>query len=233
MNKNPTEEKFSCSIIELLFTSVIAAFAGYLIETVTRAVSQGIIDDRHQYLPFLGAYGFAVLVMYAVFDRPSDMRFFRIKIFPRETKHAVYQRVAVYYATMFFIVTFGELLVGFLFERLGQKAWDYTDIPLHITQYTSIPTSLAFAAAAVVFMQFVFSWLVTLCKKIPKKVLTPLTVVLFALIVADWLQMILRLAVTGALPDFWAIHLPWYQAPDAFRPAGLRSCFSKTFHICI
>lgn len=200
-------------VIHLLFVGIIAAFEGYLIENGTRAVTQGIIDDRHQYLPFLFAYDLVVLVMYGIFDRPSKMRFFGLHVLPKESKKNRILRMVIYYVSMFVIVTVFEMLVGLGFEALGGgvRPWDYTKVPLHITPYTSVPTSLTFAAIILVFMEWVFPWLIKLCQKIPAKVLVPLTIVLTALLVIDWLQMLLTLAITGDLPDFWAIYLPWYR----------------------
>ena len=92
--------------------------------------------------PFLLGYGLAVVGMYYVIGTPHDMRF--LCIFPIEGSRSY---VLICYAvTTGLLVSLGEMLLGTLTEKIsGVVWWNYTWIPLHVTKYTSVPTSIGFA----------------------------------------------------------------------------------------
>lgn len=44
-------------------------------------------------------------------------------------------------------VSVGEVLLGTIVERLcGIEYWNYASLPMHVTKYTSVPTSAGFAS---------------------------------------------------------------------------------------
>ncbi|MGN1204253.1 MAG: hypothetical protein ACI4SA_04260, partial [Lachnospiraceae bacterium] len=54
-------------------------------------------------------------------------------------------------------VSVGEILLGTIVEKTCHfYYWDYSVIPLHITRYTSIPTSMGFALIITTFMDKCF-----------------------------------------------------------------------------
>ena len=55
---------------------IIFSFLGYWVENISRMVTKHIFDSRHQPLPFLFAYGIALLAIYTVMGTPGELRFF-------------------------------------------------------------------------------------------------------------------------------------------------------------
>ena len=204
--KKPAKRIFGVRASTLFLICYIAAFLGWWVENLFRTFTAGVFDSRHQLLPFLGAYGFGIFVMFFVFGTPSEMRIFQKRILPERTAKNHILRSVVYCAVMFCLILFGEMGMGLLFEKVfGVKAWNYTNIPLHITQYTSLPTTIAFTAGIFLLMQFAFPHAVKLIDKIPDKTAFILALVLGILIAADWLLMIISGLINGKFPDYWAI----------------------------
>lgn len=197
---------FGVRLSTLLFIACCAAFIGFLSENIQRLIVYRTLDSRHQLLPFLAAYGFGIFVLYAVFGVPAEMRFFGLKLLKKEgTVHRIV-RAAVYFVSVFAVVLLGEMSVGLLFEALfGIKAWDLSQFPLAVTQYTSVTTSLLYATAITLLMQFVFPLAVKLFDKIPKKPAIVISSVLTALILADFLVMVVTPVFTGSFPEYWQI----------------------------
>lgn len=192
----------------LFLICYLAAFLGWWVENIFRLVSAGVFDSRHQLLPFLGAYGFGIFVMFFVFGTPSEMRLLKKRILPSRTKKNHVLRGVIYCALLFSLILFGEMGMGLLFEKaFGVKAWNYTSIPLHITQYTSIPTTAAFTAGIFLLMQFVFPRVVKLIDRIPDRTAFLLALVLGVLIAADWLIMIVSGLVNGSFPEYWSFKI--------------------------
>ena len=192
----------------LFLICYLAAFLGWWVENIFRLVSAGVFDSRHQLLPFLGAYGFGIFVMFFVFGTPSEMRLLKKRILPARTKKNHVLRGVIYCALLFSLILFGEMGMGLLFEKaFGVKAWNYTSIPLHITQYTSIPTTAAFTAGIFLLMQFVFPRVVKLIDRIPDRTAFLLALVLGVLIAADWLIMIVSGLVNGSFPEYWSFKI--------------------------
>ena len=88
--------------------------------------------------------------MYAVFGTPAALRMF--------AKEKVrWKRYLVYFLCSFAVVCVGEIVLGIVVEALCHiEYWNYSNIPMHITKYTSIPTSTAFAAMITILMGNVF-----------------------------------------------------------------------------
>ena len=192
----------------LFLICYLAAFLGWWVENIFRLVSAGVFDSRHQLLPFLGAYGFGIFVMFFVFGTPSEMRLLKKRILPAQTKRNRALCGVIYCALLFFLILFGEMGMGLLFEKaFGVKAWNYTSIPLHITQYTSIPTTAAFTAGIFFLMQFAFPRAVKLIDRIPDRTAFLLALVLGVLIAADWLIMIASGLVNGSFPEYWSFKI--------------------------
>ena len=197
-----------CGPARFFLICYLAAFLGWWVENIFRLVSAGVFDSRHQLLPFLGAYGFGIFVMFFVFGTPSEMRLLKKRILPARTKKNHVLRGVIYCALLFSLILFGEMGMGLLFEKaFGVKAWNYTSIPLHITQYTSIPTTAAFTAGIFLLMQFVFPRAVKLIDRIPDRTAFLLALVLGVLIAADWLIMIVSGLVNGSFPEYWSFKI--------------------------
>lgn len=196
------------TIIQLVFLCVVVSFIGFIAENVCKAIGSGIIDDRHQILPFLFAHGFGIIVLYLVFDVPSSMRLFKHKIFKDDSKTSITIKHIAYYFIIFFFIFFGEIMVGMIYEKLcGVVAWNYTSVPLHVTKYTSIPTTFGYTTCVYLIMRYVFPFCNYLLEKMPRKTSRFIVGLLFVLVVCDFFVMLIRLGIDSSLPTYWQIKL--------------------------
>lgn len=144
------------NIFALILVVTVVAFIGFCVENIWLAFSKGFMDNRNMFLPFLLGYGIAMLLVYLLFGLPHRPLFFGIEL---QIENAVLRNV-YYYVMMVICICIGEIALGKTVEKLcGIQWWNYSWIPLHITQYTSIPTSMGFAAIVFVFMRYAFDWL--------------------------------------------------------------------------
>jgi uncharacterized membrane protein len=135
---------------QLGIMAAVVSFLGFVVENIWLAMTKGYINNRNMNAPFLLGYGLLILFMYAVFGTPAALRMF--------TKEKVrWKRYLVYFLCSFAVVCVGEIVLGIAVEALCHiEYWNYSNIPMHITKYTSIPTSTAFAAMITILMGNVF-----------------------------------------------------------------------------
>lgn len=198
---------FDYKLSELWLAGLVYAHIGWWVENLFRLSSKGILDSRNQILPFLFCYTIAMWAMYFMLGTTDKTRFFTKKILTGENKRDALLRRVYYFTVTFLFVFFGEIAVGTIFEKAGIQLWNYNGIPLHFTQYTSIPTCSAISLGVTVIMGSFFKWLMTSIGKIPKGLLIKLDVVGGALIVADWLYMMISINVFHKAPAYWSIQL--------------------------
>lgn len=197
---------YGLRLTSVLLVSYVGAFLGFLVENLFRFVRAGTINDRHQLLPFLGSYGFGFTLVFLAFGKPSEMRFFGKKILPEDTKRNRRLRALIYFCMSFFVILFGEMGVGLIFEKvLRIEAWNYNSIPLHITQYTSVPTTLGFSSGIFFLMEFGFTALARLFDRLPQKTAFVLALTIGIALFVDWLVMILYGSIAGKFPRYWII----------------------------
>ena len=138
------------SLTSIGIMAAVVSFLGFILENVWLAFTKGYIDNRNMTMPFLYGYGMAVISIYAIFGTPQAM-VLAGKLPVKE------HSVLIYFVAVFFAVSIGEIALGYAVEKLcGFEYWNYENIPLHITKYTSIPTSIAFAAIITFFMGVCF-----------------------------------------------------------------------------
>lgn len=135
---------------QLGIMAAVVSFLGFVVENIWLAMTKGYINNRNMNAPFLLGYGLLILFMYAVFGTPAALRMF--------AKEKVrWKRYLVYFLCSFAVVCVGEIVLGIVVEALCHiEYWNYSNIPMHITKYTSIPTSTAFAAMITILMGNVF-----------------------------------------------------------------------------
>ena len=197
---------FGYDICYFFVAMIVFSFLGFLVENFTRMILIRVFDCRHQLLPFLFAYGLALLAIYTGLGTPDDLRFFNIRIFRNKTKIKKALSHLIYFAVICAFIIGGEIAVGLIYEKVaGVVLWDYSAIPTHITRYTSVITTALLGGGVYLLMTFAFRPMMRLIMKMGKRAAIVIDSTLGALIVADFLLMIIYTFVTGAAPYFWAV----------------------------
>lgn len=182
----------------------VISFLGFCLENIWLMVTKGYIDNRNMNAPFLMGYGLLVVGMYLLIGTPEDIALFG-------TVHADCskgEKLLVYFLCSFTVVTIGELVLGHLMEKIcGIQYWNYNWIPMHITQYTSVPTSIGFAAVITSFMGVCFDPVMEAISMIPFKDAKPLAIVLVLVMSADLLISFGKMRKNRSLNPKWQIHI--------------------------
>ncbi len=127
------------NINDMFVMFTIASFLGFVFENIFCINWNGYIDNRNMTLPFIHGYGDAVTGIYMLLGIPSG------------------SNIVMYFLCSFIIVCLSEIILGKTVEKIcGFIWWNYDKFPLHITHYTSVPTSLGFASVITIFMKFCF-----------------------------------------------------------------------------
>lgn len=169
----------------LIMVIVVVSFLGFCVENIFISINHGFIDNRNMMLPFLLGYGFAVLAYYILFGTPQKPLFFGNEISISST----FNSTAYCFVISFIGVCIGEILLGHLTEWCCDIIWwDYSQIPMHITRYTSVPTSFGFATLITIFMKYLFNPLLSTFSKINPTILAILSTTLLLLLSLDMLN---------------------------------------------
>ncbi len=201
--------KLGYTYTQIIYMFLVIGFLGFVLENIFRAFTVGVLDSRHMLLPFQFFYGAGVLIIRYAIGTPCRPRFFHKQSEPAENKKQCALRVVLWFLFVFFVLSVGEIIVGEIGEKcFGVHIWDYSDIPLHVTQYTSVPTSLALSALLTFFMGVLFEPIMRLLAKIRGKTAAVLGSVLAAAVVVDQIVAVVYCAVTGNLPVYWSISFP-------------------------
>lgn len=140
------------TIYAVFYMVVLVSFLGFIVENVWLSLTKGYVDNRGMNLPFLLGYGLAILLMYSLLGTPKQPACW--------LGNAVSGKKAYmeYFVCVFLMVSVGEILLGTLVEKVcGFYYWDYSRLPMHVTRYTSVPTSIMFTLIIVFFMGKVFT----------------------------------------------------------------------------
>ncbi len=191
-------------IIALLLIIAIVSFLGFWVENIWLAVTKGYMDNRNMCLPFLLGYGLAIIAIFAMFGTPRNPRLFAYTL-PLQSKLL---RTAVYYLIACLCVMLGEIALGTFVEKVcGIVWWNYSDLPLHITKYTSIPTTAAFGFLITVFMGCFFTPAYTYFSGRESKALGILAVALMGLLTLDFVHSAAGMYMHGELLEIWNIRM--------------------------
>ncbi len=131
----------------------VISLMGFLLENIWMSVAVGYIDNRNMNFPFLIGYGLFVTLLYLLFGTPENPKIFgKEMVFQSENFKGI-----AYFLIIMLAVSLGEIVLGKTVEKACHFYWwDYSDLPLHVTRYTSIPTSMGFTAIIMFFMQNVY-----------------------------------------------------------------------------
>lgn len=166
------------NIKEDIIMVIIISFFGFIFEDLWMLVRYSVIDNRNMFLPFLFGYGFFVVLIYYIIGTPK-------KIF-NKYEFDSHMNYVIYIALCFLLVSIGEILLGSIVESFADfKYWDYSHIPLHLTKYTSVPTSLGFSLVITLFMNYAYIPLLNTVKKLEKKIPIAVAVIVLVILVLD------------------------------------------------
>ena len=182
----------------------VVAMLGWIVENVFMAITCGCIDNRSMYFPFLLGYGVGIAVIYLMLGTPQELTFFGKPIVVGSKA----KRITIYMMEAILLVCIGEIIIGTVVEKVcGFVWWNYTAYPLHITKYTSIPTSFLFAVLITVFMNFCFHPMMRFFEKWNGIVLQVVSVVLMVIMIGDFLYAAYQMYETHWLLIRWRIIL--------------------------
>lgn len=189
-------------IYALCMIAVVVSFLGFLLENLWLSVAKGFIDNRNMCLPFLLGYGMAVAAIYLLFGTPAEMTAFGKEL----VVESALVRWALYFLMVMVCVSVGEIALGTAVEKLCHVVWwDYTALPLHITRYTSIPTSMGFAFLITLFMDVFFEPLMKALLDMEPSRLRFAAVVGIGALTADFLYNAVRVYRAKEMKPRWRI----------------------------
>ena len=172
------------NFFELNMMIVFVSFLGFVLENIWLATTKGYIDNRNMNLPFLFGYGLVIIGFYTLIGTPENLKiteWFGV-YFSRQGGFIFYFFVSV------ILVSVGEMLLGTFVERIfGFEYWNYSRLPLHITKYTSVPTSIGFGLIITLFMGYFFDNIMNHIHNMSDITVKVIGSVLMLLITADFI----------------------------------------------
>ena len=196
------------SISSMLIMTAIISFLGFALENIWLAARKGYMDNRNMFAPFLLGYGIAVIGFYLLLGTPQSPRTY-INNLNDKIENNVGIRIAAYFTITFVCVSLGEIVLGKVIEKSCHIIlWDYTSIPLHITRYTSIPTSIGFTVIITVFMDCFFERIMDALMRIDPTVSCILGAALITVMTADLIFNAVRTKRTQSIMTLWRFEIP-------------------------
>ncbi len=163
----------------------IVSFLGFLVENIWLIMTKGYFDNRNMVFPLLLGYGLAVGLIYLMFGTPGKLRIFFKKI---EISNKLICAFA-YFLLVFSCVFVGEIVLGTLVEKTcGLVWWDYSMLPMHVTKYTSVPTTICFSLMITIFMQYFFTPLQNLFESCNPVLIKYIALFFIVIMVADFVH---------------------------------------------
>lgn len=189
---------------KIFMVIVIASILGFITENLWLAVRFGYIDNRGMAFPGLLGYGLAIVGIYFILGLPQNPVFLGRKLeFSGSTAASFY-----YFVATAVLVSVGEIVLGTLVEKHCHIVWwNYTGIPLHIGKYTSIPTSIGFAALISILMEHVFPRILERVARIQSPALENVSVIFLVLLVMDFVYEARYMITNKRINKLWHIDL--------------------------
>ncbi len=187
--------------------AIIFSFFGWLVENIARAVMVGTIDNRFHILPFIPVFGLISFAAY-IFGNPDKLSFFGHTLFKKNTIANKVMSNILYFLVVYAMVFLGELAIGNAWEAVfGVKLWDYSSQPFHLTQYSSLYTTLGFGSGAYLLLRFGYWPFFRMLKAKVKPSSSGFFIWGYSLLLIDMLVMIIATAVSGEPPVYWSIDI--------------------------
>ena len=188
------------SIASLIIMVAVISFLGFMLENTWLVLTKGFFDNRNMTFPFLLGYGLLVVGMYMIVGTPEKLCILGAHVSYRTAG----QKYLIYFVLSFLIVTIGEIILGHFVEKVfGFEYWNYTRLPLHITKYTSIPTSIGFALIITAFMGKCFAPIMTVINNISEHTMNAAAVVLAVVMTSDFIFSFAKMYKNHSLNVIW------------------------------
>jgi uncharacterized membrane protein len=194
---------------------IIVSFLGFVVENVWLAFTKGYIDNRNMSLPFLLGYGVAIIGMYISLGTPQNSKTLdRLPFLDTQIKRTVF-----YFLCAFTFVCIAEILLGTFVEKTCHIIlWNYSRFTLHITKYTSIPTSNGFAFIITFFMDKCFTPIMDTLSQIECTVSQKVSLVVFGLMVFDFVINAIKMFKNQSLNPIWKVTFKRYDELEETIP---------------
>ena len=102
----------------------------------------------------------------------------------------------------------GEIALGFTVEEFcGFYYWDYTNLPMHLTRYTSFFTSLGFSAMITLFMYYCYEPIMSFVHRTMTPRRKRIAIALFIALVVDMLYSFHIMRELGDVYKSWKIYV--------------------------
>ena len=192
-----------CMMIALI------SFLGFVVENLWLLVSKGYMDNRNMVFPFLIGYGLAVIAIYLLFGTPEKICILK-KVIGIENRTV---SCGIYFLIVMVCISIGEIVLGTVVEKTCHFYWwDYSDLPFHITRYTSIPTSAAFTTIIVFFMGKLFMPIYNWFLLWDKTILAVVSIGLMTIMVVDYVYSAYYMYTKKKMQRRWRREIPdnWF-----------------------
>lgn len=184
--------------------TALVSFLGFWVENVWCLLTKGYMNNRSMVFPFLLGYGIAIMLIFLLFGTPQKAGLLNQRI---QTESRLLNN-CLYFITVMVCVCVGEIVLGKFVERVcGFCWWDYSNLPLHITQYTSVPTGIAFASLIFIFMRFLFEPLYNYFLSWNPRTLAVVASILLAVMIGDFVYSSALMYTRRSLTERWRLDL--------------------------
>ena len=172
----------------------LLSLIGFLTENIWSYLSTGFIGNRGFIMPFLFVYGLAIFIIYLILGTPTT------------------KTLPLYMLGVFVIFTALQIGYGYAVEAIFNfRPWDMSSMPLCITPFASIPTSVGFAGLISLFMNVIFTpsieWFDKISKNIPIRIIS---VILFLSLIANYVIGLIQSSSLSSRFELWSLDLNMY-----------------------
>lgn len=200
---------FGADFVYLYLIGIMFAFIGWIAENVSKIIIGGAFDSRFHLLPFIGIYAVIPFSFHIALGNPDSLAPFGKRLFKENSRKSRIISNIVCYVSICAAVFLGELIVGNAWDILfGVKLWNYSNLPLHLTRYTSVVSTFGFGTGAYLLFKFMCIPLYKLLKnKFSYTAAKWIVMTLGTLIFLDMMRMIISSIILGEAPNFWRVEL--------------------------
>lgn len=190
------------NISTMMIMTAVISFLGFALENIWLSVRKGYMDNRNMHAPFLLGYGLTVMGFYLLLGTPENPRTYKDSSVYNDAE----LRTGAYFIMVFLCVSIGEILLGTFIEKAyGIILWDYTSLPLHMTRYTSVLTSIGFTVIIMSFMDH-FEPIMDVLQGIEPQTADILGSGLMIVMTLDLVSSSSKMKRTGRTLDIWRIN---------------------------